>query len=464
MKLLFNGLKIFIVVAALFNGFVSEAQEPNNKGLKISGDFMSDERFLLKNKNDWAWNENRLTIQLDKNSSENSKFHSEIWLRNLGLPDIYSSSGLYNKEIVDPYNLEIREAYFQVNEFLMKKLDLKIGRQNISWGTADKLNPTGNLNPYDMEDILDFGRKRGTDAVNLSYYISNDFSVQGVYIPFFRPANLPVGIFSDALNPEMELPDGMALKGLNDTILMPGYNLAESSIAGLRFKGFAKGIDFSLSYVWGLDGLPMNTKNTVIPTDTMGGIMVNSELSFAREHIIGADFSTSIFGMGFWGEGAYFIPSEDVVLVNDFSAFITDPSIPGVQEINVLEKSKPYLKYIIGGDYYFADGSYFNLQYMHGFFHEKGRKNLNDYFFFQYEKRFLNDKLRLAPIAGGLIVDNWKYLKTHTSLIYKPEIGYSLAENAEIVLSAVIFNGKGDNMFARLNDYSMFIFKARYFF
>jgi len=41
---------------------------------------------------------------------------------------------------------------------------------------------------------------------------------------------------------------------------MPKYNLGESSTVGLRFKGFASGVDFSLSYVWGYDGLPYSSK------------------------------------------------------------------------------------------------------------------------------------------------------------------------------------------------------------
>ena len=206
---------------------ITNAQEDNR--LKLSGELLTDERLLLNDKNDWAWNENRLTIKLDKKITDNSKFYSEVWLRNIGLPGITKSNDLYNKGIVDPYNLEVREAYVQLFGFLTKNLDVTIGRQRIVWGTADKLNPTDNLNPLDLEDILDFGRRRGSDAINMNYYINNDFSLQGVFIPFFQPANMPVGIFANALNPQMELPQGVVLKSFSDTILMPRYNLGESS-------------------------------------------------------------------------------------------------------------------------------------------------------------------------------------------------------------------------------------------
>lgn len=440
------------------------AQSDDADKLKISGELFTDERFLLEGDNDWAWNENRLTLNLDKKVTGNSKFCSEIWLRNIGLPNITESADLYNKGIIDPYNLEIREAYVQINGFLFKNLDMAIGRQRIAWGTADKLNPTDNLNPYDMEDILDFGRHRGSDAINLNYYLNNDFSVQGVFIPFFQPANLPVGIFANILSSGMELPQGLTLNETSDTLILPAYNLSESSTLGMKVKGFAAGIDFSVSYIWGIDGLPYSTQNTFIPIDLYGGVDINSQLSFARSHIIGADMATGLFGIGIWAEAALHIPEKDIVMTNDLSALYPLSPVPVIVDTLILDKNQPYLKFIIGGDYFFADGSYLNIQYLHGFIHERGSDNLNDYFFLQYDKKFFNDKLKIAPISGGFIVTDWSDIGNNYALIYMPQIAYQATSNAELSLSTVIFNGKGDSMFAGLSDYNMFVFKMKYSF
>jgi len=441
-----------------------KAQEQDESRLKISGELLTDERFLLNDKKDWAWNENRLTVNLDKKITNSSKFYSEVWLRNIGLPNITSSGDLYNKGIVDPHNFEIREAYVQLFGFLTKNLDVKIGRQRITWGTADKLNPTDNLNPYDLEDVLDFGRHRGSDALSLNYYFNSDFSLQGVYIPIFQPANMPIGVFANALTPDLELPQGMVLNEFSDTLLMPGYSLGASSTAGLKFKGFAKGVDFSMSYVWGYDGLPFATRNTFIPVDAMGGTNINSQLSFSRTHIFGVDLSTSIVGIGFWAEAAAFLPENDVIMTNDLSAFYPMSPVPVTKDSLLLDSSKPYIKFIIGGDYNFADGSYINLQYMHGFINERGKGNLNDYFFLRYEKKFFNEKLKIAPIGGGFIVSDWNKIKDNYAIVYIPEIACKATDNAEIALSAAIFNGKGDNLFGKLNDYDMLMFKLKYSF
>lgn len=440
------------------------AQEQDESRLKISGELLTDDRFLLKDKNDWAWNENRLSLMLDKKITGSSKFYSEVWLRNFGLPNILHSSDLYNKGIVDPYNLEIRQAYVQLNGFLTKNLDISIGRQRIVWGTADKLNPTDNLNPYDLEDILDFGRHRGSDAINLNYYLKNDFSLHAVFIPFFQPANMPVGVFTNALNPNMELPQGMVLKSFKDTLLIPKYNLGESSTAGFKFKGFVKGVDFSLSYVWGYDGLPYSAKNTFIPVDLTGGTSIHSELSFIRTHIIGADMATSIAGIGFWAEAAAFLPDKDVIMTNDLSAFYPMSPVPVTMDSTLLDKSRPYIKFVLGGDYNFSDGSYINFQYLHGFIHERERENLNDYFFLRYEKKFFNEKLRIAPISGAFIITDWDKIKDNYTIVYNPQITYKATDDVEIILSAAIFDGKGDNLFANLKDYNMFMFKLKYSF
>ncbi|MDO9256902.1 MAG: hypothetical protein Q7U54_15385, partial [Bacteroidales bacterium] len=105
-----------------------------------------------------------------------------------------------------------------------------------------------------------------------------------------------------------------------------------------------------------------------------------------------------------------------------------------------------------------------NFQYLHGFIHERGNENLNDYFFLRYEKKFFNDKLKIAPIGGGFIVTDWDKIKDNYAIVYMPEVSYKATDNAEITLSTVIFNGKGDNLFVKMKDYDMIMFKLKYSF
>lgn len=449
------------IITLAFSANMAKAQDANS--LKISGELLTDQRILLNDNNDWAWNENRLTLKLDKKITNNSKFYSEVWLRNIGLPQISSSADLYNKGIVDPYNLEVREAYVQIYGFLTDKLDLKIGRQRIAWGKADKFNPTDNINPYDLEDILDFGRHRGSDAINLNYYINSDYSLQGVFVPFFEPANMPIGVFSSALNPTMELPQGLTLKSMSDNVIMPSYNLSESTTAGIKFNGFLGGFDFSLSYLWGRDGLPLTTYNTLTPVDTMGGININTDLSYYRTHIFGADIAGSIGGVGVWAEAAAFLPENEVTMTNDLSAMYPMSPVPVTMD-SVILKKEAYLKFVLGADYNFADGTYLNVQYLHGFVNERGSDNLNDYLFVRLEKKFFNDKLKVSPLSGGFVVSDWNDIQNNYSIVYVPSVSYMATDNAEVALSAAIFGGEGDNVFSQLSDYNMLMLSVKYSF
>ena len=91
-------------------------------------------------------------------------------------------------------------------------------------------------------------------------------------------------------------------------------------------------------------------------------------------------------------------------------------------------------------------------------------KALNDYFMIAYEKKFFEDRLKIRPLAGGFIVSDWEDIENNYSIIYTPEISYQATDNAEITLSTVIYDGKGDNMFANLSDFNMFMFKMKYSF
>jgi hypothetical protein len=450
--------KLFLATLISLRVLIPAHGQDEGGGLHISGSWLTDERVLVRD-GDWAWNENRLTLLLDHTSGERIRFRSELWATNLGLPTTYRMSDLYNKGVVDPFRMEVREANLQFRGFLIKSLDLTVGRQRIAWGTGDQIGPLDNLNPADLEDILDFGRRRGVDALNLTWYPHRDFSAQFVFIPWFRPANMPVGIFADVLMPSFELMPGMTMKQFTDTLILPHASLSESASAGLRLKGFWKGIDLSLSYLNGHDQIPLSTYNLISLVDTAGGTAVHSTLSYPRFHIIGADVAVSIAGIGIRGEAALFVPTEKITMRNDLSPIFQAPIY--IDSL-LLDPDKPYLKGLIGADYYLPDGSYLNLQYLHGFLHEQGGENLADYFFLRYEKTFFRDRLKLVPLGGAFIINDWGDIGNNYALAYLPEISYKPHPNAELLLGAAIFHGKGDNLFVNLATKDMLMFKVKY--
>ncbi len=442
---------------------IAQNEEPV---LEVGGNLLSDQRVLLKKNNPWAWNENRLTVDFSKKINNTAKFYSQIWLRNIGLPKFYSFDALYNKNLVDPFNLEIRQAYFQITGFLNKNLDLTIGRQIISWGTADKINPTDNLNPYDFEDVLDFGRHRGTDAIRMDYYLNDAYSVEAVFEPFFRPANLPVGIFSNLFSQIPQLPQSMTVASFTDSIFLPQANLKQNLTAGFKFKGIIAGFDFSFSYIYGRDYLPLPSTVDITTLDARGNVDVNLNLFYPRRHIFGFDMDGNIAGIGVWAECAAFLPTKDL----NMTTYIHTVNPVDFQPITIKkdsvlqQKNKPYFKYVLGADYSFANGVYANIQFVHGFINERSTSNLNDYYFLHIDKSFFYDKLKISPINGAFIVSDYKNLKDNYTWVYMPQISYKPTDNAEISVSSAIIDGKGNSIFTKLKDMDMLILKFKYSF
>ena len=133
----------------------------------------------------------------------------------------------------------------------------------------------------------------------------------------------------------------------------------------------------------------------------------------------------------------------------------------GKQQLNppVIEK-QPWLKFIVGADYTFANGTYL-IQYLHGFFHERGKGNLNDYLILSLEKDFFNGQLHIRPLAGGMAVSDWKEPSQNYAIFYTPEVFYRGIDNFEIGLGAYIFAEKGDGIFAGLKEMDMLQVKAK---
>ncbi len=435
----------------------SWAQE---NSIHIYGNLTTDQRVVFLEETEWGWNENRLTLKLEK-KTDRIKFYSEVWLRNFGIPEYNRSDQLFNRNIIDPFDLQLREAYVQISDLFIPNLDLKIGRQRITWGTADKLNPTDNLNPYDLEDILDFGRHRGSDAISLTYYFKNDFSLQAVAIPFFQPANLPVGMFSNALMPSIEIPIDIPINSLTTQINKPKNSVMESSTLGFKFKGAIKSVDFSLSYIWGYNGIPYLSKTTVTPQLIPLGLDVNAELSYFRNHVFGIDMSTEIKGVGVWVEGALFKLQDSLMYSNVISISGLDP----IQSDSlILDSKEPYFRAIVGADYHFGKGSYINIQFMHGFIHENGNQNMSDYLFLRYDQRLLDDKIIISPVSGAFIIEQWKNIKEHYCFAYMPQIKYNPVPDLELSLTGVIIKGKGNGIFTALQEYDQIILKVNYSF
>ena len=424
--------------------------------LSISGYIKTDNRMRYDSK-EFTWNENRLNLKFEGAPSDKYHFFSEVRLRGFGFPDVAQSSDLQRREKDKVYRwgLEFREAYIDLYQFGLKNLDLRIGRQIISWGTADRLNPTSNISPDDLEDIFNFGEQLGTNAIKANYYLNDNFTLTGVFVPIFTPATLPYGDFAKAFASGIDLPPGIMPRNFSDQIYLPENKLNESSQYAVKIATNLFDYDVSLSYFKGRDDLPLINKVSLNPVDTLGMMDIEAEMIYPKMQVIGADFAGSLGSIGIWGEGALFVPQK----VNMTTILPTPYGIQTQQSIAL--DDKPYFRYVLGGDYTFKNGLYLNAQFLHGFIHERGENNLNDYIAFRFEKKFFNDKLKVVPFGGAIGINDWSDIKNNYGYVGNPEITYYPEDNIEIVIGGFWIEGKGKNMFSQIKNFDEVYMKAK---
>jgi hypothetical protein len=444
--------KLLLVFILFITSAISIAQ------VQVGGYVQTDIRMFLQNENRFYWNENRLNLNITTDPTDRAHIYSEIWIRNFGFPNVSTSADLMHqdKDNISPWSLLFREAYIDLYGFLLPELDIRIGLQRIAWGTADKFNPTDNLNPDDLEDIWDFGQHLGSGSIKASLYL-DEFVLTAVFVPIFTPATLPIKEWAEAFSLLLELPPEFTLRNLNDQVVTPDNNMKESSMFGFKVDKNFLGYDLSLSYFYGRDDIPLVRNVNFIPVDTLGLVDLSMELFYPRIQVFGMDLAGAIGEVGFWVEGALFFTKYEEMINHSSTIGL------GIQR-SVLLYKKPYFKYVLGTDYTFNNGWYVNMQYIHGIFHERGENELGDYIVFALEKRLLGDKLKIIPFGGGIEIRKFQDISRHYAFIFNPELSYIPVDNAEVKIGFRLLEGKKGTVFGQLKENDEVYLRVRYTF
>jgi hypothetical protein len=409
----------------------------------LNGEITVDSHLLFEDL-EFSSNDVRLMLKLEGAPFPEYHYYSEAYLK---------GSRRMEGDAFE-WDIDLREAYLDLYEFISPNLDVRIGKQMIIWGTADKLNPTGNLCPDDLESTFDFGEKLGVNAINATYYLGN-WMISAVGVPEFTPARLPSGDAASALGSPMSAPPGVTLRNTTTVTVEPERTLEDSSQFGLKLSGMLLDYDVSLSYFYGRDGIPLASKVTLMPVDLSGTMDVEAELTFPRIQVIGADFAGALSSVGVWGEAALFLPEEV-----DMPTYLMTSEGAQEQATSVALDDEAYLKYVLGMDYTFESGWYVQAQFLHGFIGERGKDNLNDYLVGRFEQSYLNDELTIVPFGFAVTVSDWDEPGENYAIAGMPEISYRPADNVELTLGAIIIEGKGDNMFSSMKENDEIFFSA----
>lgn len=247
-----------------------------------------------------------LWLKEDHSSEAGLGLHAEGWVQS---EDLGSASAP---------EAELREIYLShsIGEF-----DVRIGRQIIAWGRADRINPTDNLTSRDLSRLFpdDDDLRRGSAMVRASHALGDNAELQLYWIPEFRPEVHPlrdhIGPFSIAGD---RRPDGVGQ-------------------GAIKIDGSQHGVDWSVSYFDGFDptGDLRASRDAARPFDLLR--------EYSRQRTLGADMATVQWGLNLRAEAAY----------TDFPD----------RERTDLSK-RPFLFAVMGGDRNFGETINLNLQYI----------------------------------------------------------------------------------------------------
>ncbi len=484
----------------------------------IDGSLKVDLRsFVKKPYCDFFNREDILKLKISSNINDNVSFYASVEGRYYDSPEVENFSDLSDRNKVDPLTMDIWQAYISISSFILENMDAVIGKQIVSWGTADTLNPTNTLNPHDLSDPLDFSKKIPITMFNFTYYPPWDQfnAVQIIWIPSHKPALLPPFQMPFSMNfPEpSDLKDQNLSMGDQNNPLANKMKINQTmnqfidhnpfypkySEFGIRLSFNFFQTDFHLSYFNGYDELPKPREIHAVITNTdeitdklkafMNGETVDSipvdveenvTLAFPRYHIVGADFKGDLNGIGIWGEAGFYIPYQyDITYIypdtkwiqqNEMNYFIKNQEF-GVRykTVKLTYLDKPYLKYTLGADYVFPGGYHVEAQFARGFFFEEGNTGLNDYLMLEFDKSFMDDTFKLTIAGGGNVQGGTLiYLLKHSKLpdnistgaFGGPKLEYYPYDGLTLTVGAIFMGGGGDSFFAKMRDMAQVYLQA----
>lgn len=352
---------------------------------------------------------------------ENILLTVEGWVRNQGLFQADETTG------------ELREAYVDVH---LGEVDLRLGKQLLIWGRADRLNPTDNLTPRDFTLLVpeDDDQRLGVPAVKATYYWRS-FSFTGIWLADFTPDHIPL----------RQPPASIRLRQRQ-----PGSGIAQGA---LKIEQTGKAIDWSLSYFDGVDLLPD------VAIGQQRSPQVDIFLTHNRIRVLGADAATAVGRYGLRAEAAYTLTKDG------------DGRNPLVKN--------PFFYLVVGAERSFLEDFNVNIQYL-----LRVISNFRD-------PEEVVDPLRRAAALQLAVVTNqrdrvqqgvslrasYKWLNEtlegeivsvlsfpRLDCLVRPKLTYALTDHWKGTIGADVFRGSSYSFFGRLRGISAAYVELRWSF
>lgn len=301
---------------------------------------------------------------------------------------------------------ELREGFLRFNT-LGNHLEVKAGRQALTWGTGDLIF-VNDLFPKDWVSFF-IGRedqylKAPADAVRLGVF-GLPFTIDVVATPTFTPDRLP-----DGSRLSFYAPPGVA--GPPAT---PNHEFRDGEIA-VRLSKYVGDYDFSLYGYGGQWKTPVAMRADGIPY-------------YPNLLVYGASVRAAGFGGVYWLEGGYYDSKED--------RNGDDPMVPNSQARFLAGFERQVVTDLTAGVQWYAEFMQDHDTYAAALPAGAWEQDeLRQIVTFRVEKMALYNSLRLSLFTF--------YSPTDEDVYLRPMVSYKVTDEVEVSLGGNVFEGKSD--------------------
>lgn len=345
-----------------------------------------------------------------------------------GAAFLFTSLNLaYNGIIEEQTGAFLREAYF---DYAGKYLEIKAGRQIVTWGIADGIRITDLISPMDYTEFManDYDDIRvPVNAINLKYPGEN-FAAEFIFVPVPEYFVMPTG--SD--NPwSTKLPARTRID-LDNT---PEKRIKNSEF-GTRLRFFLEELDFALVALRTYNKAPVSVTSYDMAKDS---ILI--EGIYKPMNVFGADMSLPI--------GEFVVRAEIAEYIGEALATQNGFSYLRKNTFNALG----------GIDWYAGDNWTFMIQYMYKFIADY-RSSL---------KQDQNVSMVTARISKEIMNNTLKFVLygmfdvNDLGFYFRGSVDYLLSDQITLSLGLDAFGGDGGT-FETYEENSQVWIKGKYFF
>jgi hypothetical protein len=194
-----------------------------------------------------------------------------------------------------------KDAYASIS---FNSIDVTLGKQIVSWGVTDEINPIDYFKTYDYTDLLR-KEEEGVLALRAIYYLPKanfDF----VWVPIFESHRISY----DQENPWAGIPNQEVSFIINNNH-KPARDIGSSQF-GLRVGFQREGIDYSFTYIYGIDRFPTFIRMREIGL-TESQPLVEISPWYQRIHLLGTDWNKSFSTWNLKGELVYVLTEDSQI-------------------------------------------------------------------------------------------------------------------------------------------------------